>query len=133
MSEAPSAACRLETKRWDWRRLVSSGGMPSSHTALIMGVTTATAITDGVSSSVFAICAVMTLIVGYDAASVRRAAGKHAAILNQLMAELPAHRLEEGPMRGEQQLDARLGHTPVQVLSGAALGFAVGIILQAAR
>lgn len=127
------ALCRHATGRVVWMRLVSSGGMPSSHTALVTGLTTAVGVQDGLGSSVFGICLVVSLIVSYDAASVRRAAGKHAAVLNAMLAELPLSHPAHAPLQPGETMAATLGHTPLQVGCGALLGFTVGLATQAFR
>lgn len=113
-------------KTWDWTRLVGSGGMPSSHTAFVVGLTTAVGVKDGTSSSLFALCLVMTLIVMYDATGVRLHAGKQATVLNLIIAELPPGH----PVQDTARLRDTLGHTPIQVLVGAVLGIVVGYLVQ---
>jgi acid phosphatase family membrane protein YuiD len=106
------------------RVLAVTGGMPSSHSAIVMGLTTAIGKHAGITSAAFAIALIFSFVVMYDAAGLRRAAGRQAAILNRLVEDL-VH------MRGvqEQKLRELLGHTPVEVLVGAALGVLVGLIL----
>jgi acid phosphatase family membrane protein YuiD len=98
--------------------------MPSSHSAIVMGLTTAIGKYSGPTSPQFAIALIFSFVVMYDAAGLRRAARRQAAILNRLVEDL-VH------MRGvqEQKLRELLGHTPVEVLVGAVLGVAVGLIL----
>ncbi|GLC40120.1 hypothetical protein PLESTB_000884000 [Pleodorina starrii] len=96
---------------WDWTRLVSSGGMPSSHTALIVALTTAVAVEQGTNSSLFAICLVISLIVMYDATGVRLHAGRQATVLNIIIAEMPP----DHPVQDSGRLRDSLGHTPIQV------------------
>ncbi|GAC1354242.1 MAG: divergent PAP2 family protein [Ktedonobacteraceae bacterium] len=105
-------------------RLVSSGGMPSSHSALVMGLATATGRVAGLGSASFAIAVVMASIVMYDAAGVRRAVSIQARILNQMIDEA----FQGSPM-AEKRLRELIGHTPVQVLVGALLGIAVGLLM----
>ena len=111
-------------RRLNLRVLADPGGMPSSHSAIVMGLTTAVGKHAGVASAAFAIALIFSFVVMYDAAGVRRAAGKQAAVLNRLVQDL-VH------MRGvqEQELRELLGHTPVEVLVGAVLGVAVGLVL----
>jgi acid phosphatase family membrane protein YuiD len=111
-------------RRLNLRVLAETGGMPSSHAAIVMGMTTAVGKHAGVSSAAFAIALIFSFVVMYDAAGLRRAAGRQAAILNRLVEDL-VH------MRGmqEQKLRELLGHTPVEVVVGAVLGIAVGLIL----
>jgi acid phosphatase family membrane protein YuiD len=114
----------MHQRRLNLRVLAETGGMPSSHAAIVMGMTTAVGKYAGVSSASFAIALIFSFVVMYDAAGLRRAAGRQAAILNRLVEDL-VH------MRGmqEQRLRELLGHTPVEVLVGAVLGIAVGLIL----
>jgi acid phosphatase family membrane protein YuiD len=114
----------VRERRLNLRVLAVTGGMPSSHSAIVMGLTTAIGKYSGPTSPQFAIALIFSFVVMYDAAGLRRAAGRQAAILNRLVEDL-VH------MRGvqEQKLRELLGHTPVEVLVGAVLGVAVGLIL----
>lgn len=103
-------------------RLVGSGGMPSSHSATVCGLTTAAGLVYGVSSFEFAISFVLASIVMYDAMGVRREAGKQAKLLNMIL-EQDSFRLTNEAF--QQRLKELIGHTPLQVLAGAALGIAV--------
>jgi uncharacterized protein len=105
-------------------RLVSSGGMPSSHSALVTGLATATGRVTGVGSPSFAIAAVLAGIVMYDAAGVRRAVSIQARILNQMIDEA-----FQGKPFAEKRLRELIGHTPVQVLVGALLGVGIALIV----
>ena len=114
----------MRQRRLNLRVLAETGGMPSSHAAIVMGMTTAVGKYAGLSSAAFAIALIFSFVVMYDAAGLRRAAGRQAAILNRLVEDL-VH------MRGmqEQRLRELLGHTPIEVLAGALLGIVVGLIL----
>ncbi|HEY4888673.1 MAG TPA: divergent PAP2 family protein [Candidatus Dormibacteraeota bacterium] len=114
----------MRQRRLNLRVLAETGGMPSSHAAIVMGMTTAVGKYAGVSSAAFAIALIFSFVVMYDAAGLRRAAGRQAAVLNRLVEDL-VH------MRGmqEQRLRELLGHTPVEVVVGAMLGVGVGLIL----
>lgn len=101
------------------RLLTSAGGMPSSHSATVCALATAVAIQEGTGSSIFAVAFVLAVIVMYDAAGVRRAASIQARILNQIIDEL-----FQGHPISETHLRELLGHTPVEVMAGAALGIA---------
>jgi uncharacterized protein len=116
----------VRQRRLNLRVLAETGGMPSSHAAIVMGMTTAVGKYAGVSSAAFAIALIFSFVVMYDAAGLRRAAGRQAAILNRLVEDL-VH------MRGmqEQRLRELLGHTPIEVVVGALLGIGVGVILPA--
>jgi len=114
----------MRQRRLNLRVLAETGGMPSSHAAIVMGMTTAVGKYAGVSSAAFAIALIFSFVVMYDAAGLRRAAGRQAAVLNRLVEDL-VH------MRGMQEpvLRELLGHTPVEVIVGAVLGVVVGLIL----
>lgn len=110
-------------KRWDFTRFVGSGGMPSSHSAIMTCMATSIGMQEGFSSSIFALSVATTLVVMYDAAGVRRAAGKQAAVLNEIVKELQTqHTITEG------KLKELLGHTPIEVIAGAVLGVLVAVI-----
>jgi acid phosphatase family membrane protein YuiD len=113
----------MRQRRLNLRVLAETGGMPSSHAAIVMGLTTAVGKYAGVTSAAFAIALIFSFVVMYDAAGLRRAAGRQAAILNRLVEDL-VH------MRGmqEQRLRELLGHTPFEVVVGAILGIVVGLI-----
>lgn len=111
----------LVSKEVNFRRLVEPGGMPSSHSAFVTSLATGIGLTEGFSSSMFALATVFSLIVMYDAAGVRRAAGKQATVLNTIIEDL--NRRELHPER----LKELLGHTPVEVVVGAILGIIVAI------
>ena len=113
------------TRKFDWHRFVSSGGMPSSHSAFVMACTTAVARTEGLGSPLFGVCVVMAAVVMYDACNVRRSAGDTAKLVNQLMGHVEELRAEDFA----DDLKIIMGHTPLQVLIGALLGVAVGMLL----
>ncbi|MFH7029756.1 MAG: divergent PAP2 family protein [Heteroscytonema crispum UTEX LB 1556] len=101
--------------------LVTTGGMPSAHSALVTALAAGVGQTGGWASPEFAIAVVFAIIVMYDAAGVRQAAGKQARILNQMIDEL----FREHPEFNEDRLKELLGHTPVQVIVGSALGITI--------
>ncbi|MBE9226472.1 divergent PAP2 family protein [Phormidium sp. LEGE 05292] len=104
------------------RVLVETGGMPSAHSALVTALATGVGHKTGWNSPDFAIAAIFAIIVMYDAAGVRQAAGKQARILNQIIDEL----FREHPTFNEDRLKELLGHTPFQVIVGSALGVTIG-------
>jgi len=116
----------IKQKKINVRTFVSSGGMPSAHSALVAGLATAVGQTMGWSSPDFAIACLFAVIVMYDAAGVRQAAGKQARILNQLLDEL----FEEGKEFNEDRLKELLGHTPIQVFVGLMLGIVIALMMQ---
>ncbi len=105
-------------------RLVSSGGMPSSHSALVSSLAAATGRATGIDSVSFAITIVLAGIVMYDAAGVRRAVSIQARILNQMIAEA-----FQGKPFAEKKLRELIGHTPIQVIVGGLLGIGIGLIM----
>ena len=116
----------LTEHRWLPERLTETGGMPSSHSATVSALCTSTAINFGVESAYFAIALVFGLIVIYDATGIRRAAGRHAEILNELLGEF-SHLFEEE--KRPKALKTLLGHTYPQVIVGSGFGIAMGFIV----
>ncbi len=111
-------------KQFDFHLMVSSGGMPSSHSALVCAMTAAIGRIEGVYSTSFALAATVSLVVMYDACNVRRAAGEQAKILNHIMEKWQG--MSASIMTKE--LKELLGHTPIQVIMGALLGILVGVV-----
>lgn len=109
--------------RWDWRVMFDSGGMPSSHTSLVVGLTTGIAYQYGLGSTLFPLSLAFSLIVMYDAAGVRRHAGKQAEVLNKILDDM-----FHGESISERKLKEVLGHSPLQVLAGAVLGVFIGVL-----
>lgn len=111
-------------RRWDFSRLFGSGGMPSSHSSFICALATAVAITRGFQSVEFAISLALALIVMYDAAGVRRSAGKQAAAINRIIQDM----MTRGSKLTQAHLKELIGHTPFEVIMGALLGVLVAIL-----
>ncbi len=114
----------LRTQRINWTLLLSSGGMPSSHSALMVGATYGAGLFVGFDSPVFAVVFSITMIVIYDATGVRRQAGLHAEKINMLIGELLS-----GHFEAEKKLREVLGHTPLEAIGGTLLGLIVAQIL----
>lgn len=114
----------IRDRRIDVRTLVTTGGMPSSHTALVMGLATSVGLIEGFNSTIFDVALVLAMVVMYDAAGVRRAAGKQARIINRIIFDLQ-HSLSFK----ESHLKELLGHTPLEVIGGAVLGAVVALTL----
>lgn len=113
-----------EEKRLDFSRMVGSGGMPSSHSALITAMAVSVGKYAGLDSIAFAIAASVALVVMYDAANVRREAGRQAELLNKIVLEI-----YQDNHLNQEKLKELLGHTPVEVAAGALLGIAVGVFV----
>ena len=107
----------LSSRRWDWSAFFDAGGMPSSHSALIVSATLAIGLFHGFDNPLFALGVAITMIVTYDAAGVRRQAGMHAERINVLFNELL-----HGHIWDEEELREVIGHTPLEVAGGITLG-----------
>ncbi len=116
--------CLITEKKLNFMMVLSSGGMPSSHSATVCALATACAMTQGLDSPLFAVAAIFAFIVMYDAAGVRRAVGQQAKILNRMMDDLFSGKTEEM----NANLKELIGHTKLEVLAGAALGILIGIL-----
>lgn len=114
----------IREKRLNLRWIFDTGGMPSSHTATVASLSTAAALYYGVVTMPFLITLVFSIIIMFDAAGVRRSVGKQAQILNKMSDELH----EKGHV-SEAQVKELLGHTPVEVLAGAAVGVFLTFII----
>ena len=110
----------LYTRKWNWALLLTTGGMPSSHSSLMTATSLGIGLYHGFDSPVFAIAIAITMIVVYDAAGVRRQAGIHAQRINVLFDELL-----HGHIFNEKDLREVLGHTPLEVVGGILLGLIV--------
>lgn len=110
-------------RRFDARRMVGAGGMPSSHSSWVVSLAAAVGFHDGWDSPLFAVTVVVAAIVMYDAAGVRRAAGKQAKVINELVREMKVeHTISE------ERLKELLGHTPLEVFAGALLGIGIAYL-----
>ena len=113
------------SRRFDKSRVLGSGGMPSSHSAMACAMLMTIGFREGFSSSIFALAFCFSGVVRYDAAGVRRSTGKNAAVINQLMDMLSGN----GYTFDEKRLKELVGHTPIQVLAGALLGTLIGTLM----
>jgi len=122
----------IAARELDWKLFFSTGGMPSSHTATVISLSTAIGLTSGFYSNAFAICVVFSSIVLFDATGVRRQAGFHAAILNQLLVDFNhlIASLKDPNLKNpesKKQLKELLGHEPLEVFFGIVTGILVGV------
>lgn len=113
----------VTTKKFNFKRIMGAGGMPSSHSAIVTGLATLIGKYEGVDTPIFALALIVAFVVMYDACGVRRAAGKQAALLNKIV-ETPGL---SGVQVSERLVEV-LGHTPIQVIVGALIGVIVGLI-----
>ena len=114
----------VKSKKFNFKRLMQAGGMPSSHSGVVISLTTMIGKNVGINSPLFAVALIFSFIVMYDAAGVRRAAGKQAKLLNKIV-ETPGLT----SLQVSERLVEVLGHTPVQVIVGAAIGVIVGLLV----
>ncbi|KAI4322507.1 hypothetical protein L6164_022195 [Bauhinia variegata] len=113
-------------RRWDSKRMLDSGGMPSSHSATVSALAVAIGFQEGTGSPAFAVAVVLACIVMYDASGVRLHAGRQAELLNQIVCELPP----EHPLSTARPLRDSLGHTPLQVVAGGLLGCIIAFFMR---
>ena len=111
-------------RRLNVRRIIGAGGMPSSHSAVVCSLAMCIGKEYGFNSGIFAIALIMAFVVMYDAAGVRRAAGKQARILNHILDTPGLSQVEV-----QERLIEALGHTPIQVFVGALLGAIAGLVI----
>ena len=110
---------RVHEGGWDIERILGAGGMPSSHSAIAVSLATMIGKNVGWDTPIFALSVIFSLIVMYDAAGVRRAVGKQARILNDI--------LNNQKLSNAEKLQEMTGHTPIQVAAGALIGIIVGL------
>lgn len=114
----------VTTKQFNFKRIMGAGGMPSSHSAVVTSLATLIGKEVGLNSPLFAVALIFAFVVMYDACGVRRAAGKQAKVLNEIVNTPGLTNVEV-----QEKLQEALGHTPVQVFVGAIIGVVAGIIL----
>lgn len=125
----------LRTRKWNLGLLVSTGSMPSSHSATVAALTSAIGLSDGFQSDLFSLSAVFCAVVLFDACGIRRHAGEHAVLLNTLLEDLQNIKVTLKQIRfktneiNRVKLKELLGHKPIEVLAGTFLGIVVALIL----
>ena len=115
----------LLNRRWEPARILETGGMPSSHSAFVVALTTGVGLTQGLGSPLFAACVVFSLIVMYDATGVRRSSGLQARLINDLIDELRTVVREHF---APKPLWVLMGHTYLEVAAGFAIGLFAGFL-----
>jgi uncharacterized protein len=115
----------FQERRLAWNYFITSGGMPSAHTATVCALATSIGMINGFGSVGFSIAAVLAVIVMYDAAGVRQSVGQHSAILNLIVKELST---KVTKLEREKDFREFVGHTPFQVVIGALLGVAIALV-----
>lgn len=111
------------TKKFNFKRIMGAGGMPSSHSAVVTSLATLIGRYNGVDSPIFALALIVAFVVMYDACGVRRAAGKQAKVLNEIVNTPGLSNLQV-----QEKLQEALGHTPTQVFVGFLIGLIAGLI-----
>jgi uncharacterized protein len=114
----------IRQRRFDFRWLFSTGGMPSSHASSVTSLSTAVGFSAGFDSILFAITVAFTTITLFDAQGFRRSSGRQAQILNQMLEDIYLKRLIPG-----ERVKEFLGHTPVEVFAGMMIGFATAFVI----
>ncbi|MBN1311995.1 MAG: divergent PAP2 family protein [Anaerolineae bacterium] len=112
-----------KTKEFDWHHIAATGGMPSSHSALVTALATGLGLEFGFDSPFFAMAIMLTMIVTYDAQGVRKQAGEHGRAINQIIAELLS-----GQEIGEKEFQEVLGHSRMEVAAGVLFGIGVMLV-----
>lgn len=128
-------ASTIVNKKLEISRLWDTGGMPSSHSSTVSCLVTCIAIRYGINSDLFAITIIFAGIVMYDAAGIRRAAGKQAGVINSLIEKIPlfigrAQYNKHFSKEKEAKLKELLGHTPFEVMVGCILGIIIGLLFR---
>ena len=111
-------------RKWDWSRFRGSGGMPSSHTAMVVASSIMVGALNGFDSSVFAVAVVFSSVVMYDATGVRRETGRQAVIINRILQDV----LINGRPISNVELKELVGHKPTEVAAGALLGIVIAAV-----
>ncbi len=120
----------IVTRSFIPERLVGTGGMPSSHSATVCGLATAIFMKEGPQSAEFAVAAILAGVVMYDALGIRRQAGKHAQIINEMIENVDSFQtIDWESLSPDERLKEFLGHTPLQVLMGMILGIVLSLLL----
>lgn len=114
----------IQKKKFDFRWLLDTGGMPSSHSSAVSALATSVGMTLGFDSPFFGVTLVFAFIVMFDAQGMRRSVGKQAVILNRIVEDI-----QIGKKIKEERLKELLGHTPFEVLAGATLGIIIALLL----
>ena len=126
----------IVARELSFRIAFSTGGMPSSHSAAVTALTTAIGLVEGVASSLFAVSCIFSVITMYDASGIRRHAGVHARVLNQLMKDLQKIFEEKKLLNKKDSKETRedlkelLGHEPIEVFFGAITGIIIAFVVQ---
>lgn len=111
-------------RKWNWALLFQAGGMPSSHSAMVSSTSLSVGMVIGFDTGVFALSAVLAMIVIYDATGIRRQAGKQAVLINNMIDEIT-----KGKIPPQDRLKEVLGHTPGEAFMGTLLGLVIAFLI----
>jgi acid phosphatase family membrane protein YuiD len=111
-------------RRWNWALVFEAGGMPSSHSAMVSATTLLVGLRLGFDTAIFAISAMLAMIVIYDATGVRRESGRQAVLINSIIDEIAKGKI---PQQGK--LKEVLGHSPGEAFSGMVIGLTIAVVL----
>jgi len=111
-------------KRWNWALVFQAGGMPSSHSAMVSASALSTGLLFGFDQAIFALAAILAMIVIYDATGVRRESGKQAVLINSIIEEI-----SKGKIPPQEKLKEVLGHTPGEAFLGTTLGLTIAVVM----
>jgi acid phosphatase family membrane protein YuiD len=114
----------ITVKKWNWALLFQAGGMPSSHSAMVSATALSTGMVIGFDQAVFALSAVLAMIVIYDATGIRRQAGQQAVLINSIIEEF-----SKGKIPPQDKLKEVLGHTPGEAFMGTLLGLSIAFLI----
>ncbi len=112
------------SKKWNWALFFQAGGMPSSHSAMVSGAALSIGMVVGFDQAIFALSAVLAIIVIYDATGVRRQTGEQAILINSIIEEL-----SKGKIPPQEKLKEVLGHTPGEAFLGTLLGLSIAFVV----
>lgn len=115
----------LRTKQWDWSLLFSTGGMPSSHSAVVTSAAANIGHYVGFDTPLFGLAFAVAMVVIYDSTNIRRQAGFHAQQINRIVKEVFTGKVK--PVKEFQELSEVLGHSPVEALGGMVLGIIISL------
>ena len=114
----------ITLRKWNWALLFQAGGMPSSHSAMVSATSLSTGMVIGFDRAIFALSAVLAMIVIYDATGIRRQAGQQAVLINSIIEEI-----SKGKIPPQDKLKEVLGHTPGEAIMGTLLGLSIAFVI----
>lgn len=111
--------------KWSWNSIISYSGMPSSHAAMAVSLAASAGLTQGFGSPLFSVCVILSFFIIRDALGLRRHVGRHGQVLNNLIKDLSGGKIISAEKYS--RLNEKIGHTPAQIIAGAALGVLISL------